>query len=422
MTKVRWTISAMLFFATSINYLDRQVLGLLAPTLQHSIGWTETQYGYIVGAFQLAYAIGLVLAGRMVDRLGCRISYALIMAFWSVASMAHALATSALGFGVARFLLGLGESGGFPAAIKTTTEWFPQRERSWATGVFNSGANIGAIVAPLVIPWITMKFGWRSAFIATGIVGALWIVWWQVKYQSPRDHPQVSVEELRHIQEHPGEPVSPIPWAALLRYRQTWAFAGAKFLTDPIWYFYLYWLPKFFDERYHLGLSHIGLPLIIVYNCSAIGSIGGGWLPTALNRTGMSMARSRFSAMFICAFLILPIYFSSRFTSLWSAVAILSLATAAHQGWSANLFTTASDMFPRSSVGAVVGIGGMAGSAGAVLFSLTTGWVLQVYHSYSPLFSVAAGSYLVGLLFLRLVAPGLKRAGIPAEGSPQIAA
>ena len=419
MTRVRWTVSAMLFFATSINYLDRQVLGLLAPTLQQTIGWNEAQYGYIVGTFQLAYAIGLVLAGRMVDKLGCRIGYTVVMAFWSVASMAHALASTAFGFGVARFFLGLGESGGFPAAIKTTAEWFPQRERSWATGIFNSGANVGAIVAPLAIPWITLKFGWRAAFIATGIVGALWIVWWLAKYKSPTEHPRVNPQELRHIQEDSTEPAAQIPWMALLRYRQTWAFAGAKFLTDPIWYFYLYWLPKFLDERYHLGLSHIGLPLIIVYNCSAIGSIGGGWLPTAFHKAGMSIAKSRLSAMFICACLILPIYLSSRLTSLWSAVAVLSLATAAHQGWSANLFTTASDMFPRSSVGAVVGIGGMAGSAGAVLFSLATGWILQRYHSYSPLFSVAAGSYLVGLLFLRLLAPGLKKADVTLGSGTQ---
>jgi ACS family hexuronate transporter-like MFS transporter len=403
----------MLFFATSINYVDRQVLGLLAPTLQHSIGWTEAQYGYIVGAFQLAYAIGLVAAGRMVDRLGSRIGFALIMGFWSLASMGHALAASAFGFGIARFFLGLGEAGSFPAAVKTTAEWFPQRERSLATGIFNSGANIGAILAPALVPWITLKFGWRAAFLGTGIIGAIWIVWWLAKYHDPNHHPRVSPAELHHIQEDSAEPLEQIPWKKLLAYKQTWAYSAAKFLTDPIWYFYLYWLPKFFDERYHLGLSHIGLPLIIVYNFSAVGSIGGGWLSTAFNKSGMPMAKARLSAMLVCACLILPILLSSRLSSLWSAVAILSLATAAHQGWSANLFTTASDMFPRSSVGAVVGIGGMAGSAGAVLFSLSTGWVLQAYHSYTPLFSIAAASYLLGLLLLRVIAPGLPRVEVP---------
>ena len=413
LTRVRWTICAMLFFATSINYVDRQVLGLLAPTLQHTIGWTEAQYGYIVGGFQAAYAIGLVAAGRMVDRLGCRIGFALIMGFWSLASMGHALAASALGFGVARFFLGLGEAGSFPAAIKTTAEWFPQRERSFATGIFNSGANIGAILAPALIPWITLKFGWRAAFLATGIIGAIWIVWWLTDYRSPKDHPHVNPAELLHIQEDSAEPVAQIPWKKLLAYKQTWAYASAKFLTDPVWYFYLYWLPKFFDERYHLGLSHLGLPLIIVYNFSALGSIGGGWFSAALHKAGMSMARARISAMFVCACMILPILLSSRLSSLWSAVAILSLATAAHQGWSANLFTTASDMFPRSSVGVVVGIGGMAGSLGAVLFSLTTGWVLQSYRSYTPMFSIAAASYLLGLLLLRIIAPGLQRVKVP---------
>jgi ACS family hexuronate transporter-like MFS transporter len=408
-TRVRWTICALLFFATSINYVDRQVLGLLAPTLQNSIGWTEAQYGYIVGAFQFAYAIGLVVAGRMVDKLGCRVGFVIIMGFWSLASMGHALAASALGFGIARFFLGLGEAGSFPAAIKATAEWFPQRERSLATGIFNSGANVGAIFAPALVPWITLYFGWRFAFLATGILGAIWIAWWLTQYSSPAHHPRVSPAELQHIQEDPAEPMEQIPWKKLLAFKQTWAYAAAKFLTDPIWYFYLYWLPKFFDDRYHLGLGHIGLPLIVVYNVSAVGSIGGGWLPSALNKVGMPLARARLFAMFVCACLIVPILFASRVSSLWSAVGILSLATAAHQGWSANLFTTASDMFPRSAVGSVVGIGGMAGSIGSVLFSLSTGWVLQLTHSYTPLFVAAASAYLVGLLLLRVIAPGLPR-------------
>ena len=406
----------MLFFAASINYLDRQILGLLAPTLQHSIGWTESQYGYIVGAFQFAYAIGLLLAGRLVDKLGTRIGYVIIMAFWSVASMGHALASSALGFGIARFFLGLGEAGSFPAAIKATAEWFPQRERSLVTGIFNSGTNIGAIIAPALIPWLTLRFGWRAAFLATGFFGAIWIVWWAARYQSPADHPRISPSELQYIREDRPAPTAQIPWSRLLGYRQTWAFAGAKFLTDPIWYFYLYWLPKFFDARYHIGLGSIGLPLIVVYNMSAAGSIGGGWLPSMFNKAGMSMAKARLSAMLVCACLILPIFLASRVSSMWSAVGILGLATAAHQGWSANLFTTASDMFPRSSVGAVVGIGGMAGSLGSVLFSVSTGWVLQAYHSYTPLFSVAAASYLIGLVFLQVVAPGLRKAGVPLQG------
>jgi len=310
------------------------------------------------------------------------------------------------------FFLGLGEAGSFPAAIKTTAEWFPQRERSLATGIFNSGANIGAILAPALIPWITLKFGWRAAFLATGIFGAIWIFWWLTHYHSPKDHRHVSPTELRHIEEDPAEQLEQIPWNRLLVYKQTWAYAVAKFLTDPIWYFYLYWLPKFFDERYHLGLVRIGLPLIVVYNFSAIGSIGGGWLSTALNKAGMSMAQARLSAMLVFACLVLPIFLASRVSSVWSAVGILCLATAAHQGWSANLFTIPSDLFPRSSVGTVVGIGGMAGSVGAVLFSMSAGWVLQLTGSYTPLFVVAASAYLVGLFSLHIIAPGLRRVDV----------
>jgi MFS transporter, ACS family, hexuronate transporter len=404
----RWTICAMLFFATSINYVDRQVLGILAPTLQHSIGWSESQYGYIIGAFQVAYAIGLVAAGRMVDKLGCRIGFAILMGFWSLASMGHALAASAFGFGVARFFLGLGESGSFPAAIKTVAEWFSPRERSLATGIFNSGAGIGAILAPALIPWITLKFGWRAAFLATGIVGALWLVWWLAKYHRPEDHPQVSAYELKSLGEETVEANSPVPWKSLLGHRQTWGFVLAKFLTDPIWWFYLYWLPKFFDSKYHLGLSQIGIPLIVVYNISMVGSVGGGWLPSLFRKRGLSMPKSRLTAMLICASLVLPMFFASRASSVWFVVGLLSLAAAAHQGWSANLFTTVSDMFPKSVVGGVVGLGGMAGSVGGVLFSLSTGWVLQVTHSYTPLFAAAASAYLMGLLLLQLCAPGLR--------------
>ena len=410
----RWTVCALLFFATSINYMDRQVLGILASTLQHSIGWTEAQYGYIIGAFQAAYAIGLVLAGRMVDKLGTRIGYALVMGLWSLAAMSHALVRSAFGFGVARFFLGLGEAGNFPAAIKTTAEWFPQSERSLATGIFNSGANVGAILAPALIPWITLRFGWRAAFLATGIFSMTWIIWWLTHYRKPSKYPKISRAELDLIHRDPPQPVVNLPWKKLLVYRQTWAFSVAKFLTDPIWWFYLYWLPKFFDARFHLGLSHLGLPLIIVYNASAVGSIGGGWLPAVMHRTGMSMVKARLTTMLMFACIVTPIFFASRTHSEWVAVGLLSLAAAAHQGWSANLFTTASDMFPKSAVGAVVGIGGMAGSVGGVLFSLSAGWVLQITHSYASLFGIAASAYLIALLVLRTLAPGLKRIEVAA--------
>ncbi len=403
--RVRWTICAMLFFATSINYMDRQVLGILAPVLQHSIGWTEQQYSYIVIAFQFSYAIGLVAAGRLIDRIGTRVGYAIIMGIWSVSAMAHSLATTAFGFGVARFFLGLGESGNFPAAIKTTAEWFPQRERSLATGLFNSGANLGAMIAPALVPIVTLRYGWHAAFLITGIFSAAWIVWWLTHYRTPGDHKKLSATEFAHIHQDPQEALAKIPWSRLLGYRQTWAFALGKFLTDPIWWFYLYWLPKFLDGKFHLGLAHLGLPLIIVYNMSAVGSIGGGSIPLFLARRGISIGNARYLAMLAMALLVTPVYFLGGVNNEWLAVGLLSIAAAAHQGWSANLYTTVSDMFPREAVGAITGIGGMAGSVGGVLFSWGVGWVLAHYHRYSILFVCASTAYLVALLLLRIMVP-----------------
>ena len=408
--RVRWTVCAMLFAATSINYMDRQVIAILKPTLEHSIGLTEIQYGYIVDAFQIAYAVGLVAGGRLMDKLGTRIGYLLVMAFWSLAAMGHALASTAMGFGIARFLLGLGESGNFPAAIKTVAEWFPKKERSFATGLFNSGANVGSILAPLIVPWVTIRYGWHMAFIATGAIGVLWMIWWFRSYRRPSEHPRIKDRELGHIYQDAAEEVGPpIPWRRLLRYRQTWAFAIAKFLTDPIWYFYLFWLPSYFSSKFHLDLSHLGLPLIIVYNISAIGSIGGGWLPSPFQRLGLSTTHARLAAMLLCALLVLPIYTVSGASSVWTAIALISVAAGAHQGWSANLFTTASDMFPRTAVGSVVGIGGMAGAAGSAIFAFFAGHSLQLTHSYASLFAISATAYLAALVLLHLLAPGLKK-------------
>jgi ACS family hexuronate transporter-like MFS transporter len=415
----------MLFAATSINYMDRQVLSILAPTLQHSIGWTEQQYGYIVGAFQFAYALGLIVAGRMVDKLGTRVGYSIVMGLWSAAAMAHSLVRSAFGFGVARFFLGLGESGNFPAAVKATAEWFPQKERSLATGIFNSGSNLGAILAPATIPWITLHYGWRPAFLATGTFSALWIVWWAWKYRRPQESPKISAAELQWIEgseasqqvsestsQPPGGEAAKVPWASLLRYRQTWAFAVAKFLTDPIWYFYLFWMPKFLDHRFHIGLAHLGLPLIVVYNMSAVGSIGGGYLPTLLSNEGVSIQEARLRAMLLCACLAVPVFYAGHTLHSWVAVILLGIATAAHQGWSANLFTTVSDMFPKRAVGAVVGLGSSAGSAGGVLFAAMIGRILQVTGSYAVLFAISASAYLLGLLIMTRLAPGLRRANL----------
>src|SRR5580698_2304331 len=283
--RVRWTVCAMLFVATSINYMDRQVIAILKPTLEHSIGMTEESYGYIVDAFQIAYAIGLLAGGRLIDKLGTRIGYMLVMVTWSLSAMGHALANTVLEFGFARFFLGLGESGNFPAAIKTVAEWFPQNERSLATGIFNSGANVGAILAPIIVPFVTIRFGWRAAFLTTGIFSLIWIAWWFKNYRKPTDHPTLTGAELRHIYTEAATQMGPtVPWIKLLGYRQTWAFAMGKFLTDPIWWFYLFWLPSYFSSKFHLNLSHLGPPLFVVYTASAVGAIGGGWLPMAFRK------------------------------------------------------------------------------------------------------------------------------------------
>jgi MFS transporter, ACS family, hexuronate transporter len=408
--RVRWTICAMLFAATSINYMDRQVISILKPTLAHSIGMSELGYSHVVQAFQIAYALGLLVAGRFVDKVGTRIGYMVIMAVWSLSAMGHALASTVFEFGVARFFLGLGESGNFPAALKTVAEWFPQSERSFATGIFNSGTNLGAILAPLIVPWVTIHYGWHAAFLVTGAFSAMWITLWFTKYHKPANHPTLTGAELRHIYQEAAEQMGPsTPWVKLLSYRQTWAFAIGKFLTDPIWWFYLFWLPDFFSKRFHLDLSHLGLPLIIVYNASAVGSIAGGWLPAPFRRLGLSAVNARLTAMLFCACAVVPIFMINYLTSEWAAISLLSLAAAAHQGWSANILTTPSDMFPRTAVGSVTGIGGMAGAAGGFLLATFTGYILQLTGSYASLFALAASAYLVALVIVVALAPGLKK-------------
>ena len=410
--RVRWTVCAMLFAATSINYMDRQVIAILKPALEHSIGMTEVGYGYVVDAFQIAYAIGLLAAGRLVDKLGTRIGYMLVMAVWSLSAMGHALASTVLEFGFARLLLGLGESGNFPVAIKTVAEWFPQNERSLATGIFNSGANVGAMLAPAIVPWVTLRYGWHAAFLTTGLFSVLWILWWFRYYRRPADHPTLTARERLHIYQEAAVDLGPspsMPWRRLLSCRQTWAFSLAKFLTDPIWWFYLFWLPSYFSAKFNLNLSHLGPPLIVVYNISVIGSIGGGWLPAPFRRLGLAPAYARLAAMLVCAFLVVPILTAASVKSLWTAIALIGVAAGAHQGWSANLFTTTSDMFPRSAVGAVVGIGGMAGSVGSALFAFFAGHLLQLTHSYAILFGIASGAYLLALIVLYMLAPGLKK-------------
>jgi ACS family hexuronate transporter-like MFS transporter len=410
--RYRWRICALLFFATTINYMDRQVLGVLAPDLQRIIGWNELQYSYIVDAFQAAYALGLLLVGGFIDRVGTRIGYAVAITLWSLSAMCHAMVHSVLGFGFVRFLLGFGESGNFPAAIKTVAEWFPRRERSLATGIFNSGSNIGAIVAPLVVPWIAVRLGWRWAFLCTGIFSALWLITWLTIYRSPRSHAKLSSAELGYIESDAPEAAVKIPWTRLLPHSQTWAFLLGKFLTDPVWWFFLYWLPKFLNTRHGLGLASIGPPLVATYVMADLGSIAGGWLASAYLKRGWTANRARKTAMLVCAVCIVPIVFAASVSNLWVAVGLIGLAAAAHQGWSANLFTLASDMFPRRAVGSVVGIGGFGGAVGGMCISTFTGFLLQFTGSYVPVFAMAGSAYLIALLVIQMLAPQLRPADI----------
>ena len=373
----RWTICALLFFATTINYVDRQVLGILSKDLQAALHWSEIDYGNIVAAFNAAYALGLLLAGRLMDRFGTKIGYAAALIIWSIAAMGHALARSAFGFGIARAALGLGEAGNFPAAIKTTAEWFPKKERALATGIFNAGSNVGAIVAPLTVPWIARHLGWQWAFIITGAIGFVWLVFLIPIYARPEAHKRLSRAELAHIQSDPPDPpAAKVPWLRLIPLRQTSAFAIGKYLTDPIWWFYLYWLPAFLRKNFGLDLSTIGPPLIAVYLIADVGSVGGGWLSSTFIKRGWTINRARKAAMLICALAVTPIVFASAASNLWVAVGLVGLAAAAHQGWSANIFTMTSDMFPRRAVGSVVGIGGMAGAIGGATLAVIVGYIL----------------------------------------------
>ena len=409
---LRWVICALLFFATTINYMDRQVFGLLAPDLQKMFGWNEVQYGNIVFCFQAAYAVGLALMGGVIDRIGTRIGYALSICIWSLAAMGHALANSIVGFGFARAMLGLGEAGNFPSAIKTVTEWFPKKERALATGIFNSGTNVGAVIAPLTVPWIALHLGWRWAFLFTGIFSATWIVIWLTFYRRPQEHPRLPASELNYIQSDPSEPSVKIPWLRLLPHRQTWAFVLGKTMTDPIWWFYLFWLPKFLYTTHGITLTKLGPPLVAIYIAADVGSVAGGWLSSTLIKQGWSANRARKTTMLICALCVTPVMFVSRVNGLWQVVGLIGLATAAHQGWSANIFTTASDMFPRRAVASVVGIGGFGGAVGGMCIAWLTGQLLELTHSYVPIFVIAGSIYLVALLVIQLLAPRLEPAQI----------
>ena len=405
LSSYRWRICALLFIANTINYMDRQVLSFLAPLLQTRIGWSEVQYGYIVVAFQFAYAIGLLSVGGIIDKIGVKLGYALSIGIWSLSSMSHALARSALAFGTSRFFLGLGESGNFPAAIKTVAEWFPKKERAFATGIFNSGTSVGAILVPLSVPWIVEHWGWQSAFLFTGGFSFLWLILWLATYKNPEQETRVSAAELAHIRSDVGESASTtavkIPWLRLLGYRQCWAVLIGKFLTDPVWWFLLFWLPKYFSSSFHLKLEGLAGPIMVIYIVACIGSIFGGWLPAIWLRMGFSIRAARRGAMLSCAICALPITMVGHMHGLWTVVAIISVACAAHQGWSANIFSLISDIFPRAAVGSVTGIAGFGGAVGGMLAAWIVGLVLQYIHTYASIFLVAGMAYLSAWLIIQ---------------------
>ena len=410
---------ALLFVATTINYVDRQVLGILAPTLQRELHWSETDYGDVVSWFSLAYAFGFLGAGRLLDRIGVKRGLAAAVVAWSLAAIGHAFARTAAGFSVARAMLGVGESAIFPGSIKTVAEWFPKRERALAAGLFNAGTNTGAILTPLIVPAIALKWGWQWAFIVTGALGLLWLLLWIPLYRDPDAQPAVTPAELAYIRSDPPDAThAAVPWLQLLAYRQTWAFAIGKLLADPIWWFYLYWLPKFLDAKYGIKLSGLAAPLIVIYLIADVGSIGGGWLSSAFIKRGWTVNRARKTAMLAMAILIVPTAFAPAANTMWTAVMIVAVAAAAHQAWSANVYTLASDMFPRSAVGSVVGIGAFAGAMGGVVFQRAVGRILDANgQNYTPIFAICGSAYVVAWLIIHLIAPRLEPAAV---ASPRV--
>ncbi|MCW0481819.1 MFS transporter [Gaoshiqia sediminis] len=410
----RWRIVVLLFFATTINYIDRQVLGILAPQLQQQFGWSESDYGFIIMAFQIAYAVGLISMGTLLDKIGTRLGFIIAISLWSLAGMAHAAARSVFSFSLARFALGIGESANFPAAVKTVAEWFPKKERALATGIFNSGPNVGAILTPLLIPVIALELGWEWGFIITGALGFIWLLFWIPMYRKPELDKRLSDAERRHILQDDTEPdATKLPWKSIISYKQTWGICLARFLTDPIWWFFLYWLPKFLNSNHNIDLTNIGLPLIIIYMVSIGGSIFGGWMSSFLINRGKNPVAARILTIFLLALLVVPIFFASFTSSLWLAVALISMATFAHQGYAANIFTIVSDIFPKSAVGSVVGLSGFAGAIGGVLFSGAVGVILEITGSYYVIFGIASVAYLLCWLSLQLLVPAHQKIQLP---------
>ena len=420
--RYRWVICALLFFATTINYMDRQILSLLKPILDTELRWTNEQFGMVNAAFQAAYAIGLLAFGALIDRVGTKIGYAVSIAAWSLGAMSHALVGSVNGFFGARFALGLGEGGNFPSAIKAVATWFPPGERAYATALFNSGSNMGAIIAPAVVPWMALNYGWRSAFVAAGVAGLAWLFFWIPFYDVPERKRGLDPAELAHIRAGGTDDAAAarIPWSRIIRYRQAWAFIAAKFLTDPVWWFFLIWLPDYFKKTRHLPIKESWVHLVTIYSIVTVLSISGGWLSGYLTRRGQSVTRARKTALLTFACTVLPILLVTRVGN-WTAVVLIGVAGASHQAWSANLFTSVSDMFPKRAVASVVGIGSTAGSLGGILFPIFSGKLLDRFQAagditsgYAVLFGICGFAYLVAFGLNHLLAPSFEPIPPPA--------
>ncbi|HTE24138.1 MFS transporter [Flavitalea sp.] len=415
----RWFVAFLLFTATTINYIDRQIFGLLKPELEKVFNWTETDYSRIVMAFTACYAIGQLVYGKIIDRIGTKLGYTISVTVWSIAAMLHAAVKTTLGFGVARAFLGLGESGNYPAGVKTTAEWFPKKERALAIGILDSGSNIGACVGPMLVPWLLASYGWQSAFIITGSFGFIWLILWRFFYKIPSEQPRLSKSESEYIvsdaDDKDEENTGSVSWGKLLTYRQTWAFIAGKFFTDPIWFFFLFWLPSYFNSYFSLNLKEPSIPLVIVYAGTMIGSIGGGYLSSWLIKIGWPVYKARKTALLIAAFCVLPILVTRYTTDMWVVVTLISLSVAANQAWSANIFAIVPDMFPKKAISSVVGLGGMAGAIGSVLFPIFIGFILDHYKSignivagYNIIFIVCGSSFLLAWLIIHFLTPKMK--------------
>lgn len=406
--RFRRIVCALLFLATTINYIDRQILGILAGPLQSDLGWTESQYGFIVTAFQVAYAIGLLSFGRVIDVAGTRAGYAIAIGLWSVAAAAHGLVRSVFGFGVARFFLGLGEAGNFPAAVKSVGEWFPPKDRAFAVGVFNSGSTVGAIATPLIVPWLALRYGWQYGFILTGLAGLLWVPLWLALYRRPGPFAGDAGDAAQ------------IPWLILLGYRETWALLIARFLTDPVWWFYLFWGPKFLELRYGLKLDQIGLPLVCIYLISNAGGLFGGWLSSALLKRGFSVNAARKLAILACALLVVPVAFATSMPGAWGAVVLIGIAAAGHQGWASNLFAMIADIYPARAVASATGLSGFGGSLGGMAAATGVGFLLEKTGSYTIPFAYAGISYLLILTIIHVMIRKISPVEGPVGGSQAI--